>query len=293
MPLASNPADPLDRIDQARRKINQMEAKGDEGRMAIRFVKDTFAETVDRMIDTPLMSGDPATLQTFEQNRERLARLRSITRKSPNEDADATIARLTNAGAKVADMANWLVGSARTQPPHRAFKVSERLKEQIKGENWDALRQATAARLMQPHMVDGKPVPEKDSADDFMKFMHGRGERLMTTMFSKKERDLMARIGNTVRLQGKQAGPAVKPMIAQLGAMLAPQKPASTISPLEFDKRFAGTEGPGMNQGFPVDDDAYMRALIQRQHLINTVGGHPNDLPLQGELAAPFPSRPY
>src|SRR5688572_7888808 len=108
MPLAASPADPLDRIDTARRKINQLQAKGDEGRRAVRFVKDTFAETVDRMIDTPLMSGDPATLQTFEQNRERLARLRSITRKSPNEDADATVARLTNAGAKVGDMANWL-----------------------------------------------------------------------------------------------------------------------------------------------------------------------------------------
>jgi len=290
MPLGSNPVDPLDKIEAARRKINQIEAKGEEGRLAVRFVRDSFAETVDRMIDVPLMSGDPATLQTFEQNREKLARLRSITRKSPNEDADATVARLTNGGGKIADMANWLVGSARTQPPHRAFKVSERLKEQFKEEDWGALRQATVARLMQPRMVDGKQLSESQSADDFMKFMHGRGERLMTTMFSKKERDLMARIGNTVRLQGKQAGPTVKPMLAQLGVMVG-TKPSRTMPALEFDKRFDALDTT--DPTYPVDDAALMDGIRRRQHMIDSMQGNGNVPPLLGDMVLPVaPYRP-
>jgi hypothetical protein len=288
MPLA-NPLGPLDKIETARRKINQIEVKGEEGRLALRFVKDSFAETVDRMIDVPLMSGDPATLQTFEQNREKLAQLRSITRKSPNEDADATVARLTNGGGKIADMANWLVGSSRTQPPHRAFKVSEKLREQFKEEDWGALRQATVARLMQPRMVDGKQLTESESADDFMKFMHGRGERLMNTMFSKKERDLMARIGNTVRLQGKQAAPTVKPMLAQLGAMVAPRMKPPTISPLEFDKRFGAGD---VDMTYPVDDAALMEGIERRQRMINSMEGTPGPA-LQGQMVLPvIPYRP-
>jgi hypothetical protein len=62
-----------------------------------------------------------------------------------------------------------------------------------------------------------------------------------------------------------------------------------TISPMEFDKRFAAGN---VQQGYPVDDDALMRLLLARQRAIDSSRGYPNDTPLLGEMAAPFPMRP-
>lgn len=216
------PADLIAPLEQARRRVNQLSAEGERGRLVVRFAKEAAAETVERTVDRTLMSGDPAALAQLEAGRERLARLRSANRRASRDDTEDTLHRLTDARATPGHMAAWLYGSSRAQPAIRAVRVAERLKQTMDRETWASLRQATLDRAMQAR---GEGVPPQQSADDFLKFMNGRGERLMTAMFSKNERDLMARIGNTVRLQGEAAAPAVKPLIARLGAMIsAPDK---------------------------------------------------------------------
>jgi hypothetical protein len=204
-------------LDQLRRKVAQLPADGDS-RTMVRFAKEALAENVERTIDRALMSGDPAEADALVRARDKVAKLRATTRRSSRDDTDDTLHRLTDAGATPQHMAAWLAGSTRAQPPIRAIRVAERLKETLPAAEWSTLRQATADRVMQA----GAGTPT-DSADGFMKFLHGRGERLMTVLFSKNERDLMARIANTVRLQGDAAEPAVKPIIAQLGAILSAQ----------------------------------------------------------------------
>jgi hypothetical protein len=209
-------------LEHGRRIINAMEGKDDRSRLVARFAKEAFAETVERTVDTALMSGDPKALEPYVSNRERLAGLRSKTRRGSRDDTDDILRRLTDAQATPGHMAAWLSGATKAQQPIRAVRVAERLKETLKPEEWSTLRQATADRVMQ---AMGPEASASASADDFMKFLHGRGERLMTVMFNRNERDLMSRIGNTVRLQGEAAAPAVKPLIARLGAMIsAPDK---------------------------------------------------------------------
>jgi hypothetical protein len=213
----TGPADPIAPLDQARRRVNQLSGEGERGRLAVRFAKEAAAESVERTVDRALMSGDPAQLAQLEGNRERLAQLRSANKRASRDDTEDTLHRLTDARATPGHMAAWLYGATLAQPPIRAVRVAERLRETMPKETWATLRQATADRVMQAR---GEGVPPQQSADDFMKFMHGRGERLMTTMFSKNERELMGRIGNTVRLQGEAAQAAVQPLAARLQALL-------------------------------------------------------------------------
>ena len=119
--VATKPADPITRIEAARRKINQIEVKGEEGARAVRFVREAFDETVEKLVDLPLMSGDPDALASIEANRDRLARVRSRARQSPNEDADAVLTRMTTNDATLGHVASWIVGSTKAQPPTRAL----------------------------------------------------------------------------------------------------------------------------------------------------------------------------
>lgn len=81
-------------------------------------------------------------------------------------------------------------------------------------------------------------------------------------------------------------------VMKQMGAQMGPPPgKAPTIGALAFDKRFAGT-GPGFTQSYPLDDEAYIQALIRRQQMINAMEGRPNDIPLLGEIAAPMLSLP-
>ncbi len=81
---------------------------------------------------------------------------------------------------------------------------------------------------------------------------------------------------------GTQAGPPPDglPVTREVPTDNPTPGKAPELSPLEFDKRFAGTGGPGMTQGYPIDDDQLMQMIMRRRTMMN--GGEP---PLQGDIA--------
>jgi hypothetical protein len=281
----------LQGVDQIRKRLSSIRkdafasGNGADGRAA-KAVLDAFDDHIEQAINSGYFQGDPRAISAWNAARAAHADYMKAFTAGKNDPIGRVVEKIIGKGDNPAaianDVADFMYGTAGTNPTSLNVGVVNRLKNQLgdRSPEWFAVKQGLFLRLVDAGEGATAFGPGK-VAQRLNKFLNTDGKEMASVVFSAAERDMLKQYADLMRaLEVPQAGAnwsntatfAQKALDkigsttgSTVGAIVGSTLGHGSGLPLGIGEAVGGAVGAGVAKGASMASNAMQARKIARQ----------------------------